>query len=141
MNDKDVALISNYLMTKSEDISQISPILLSDKIIISEEYKKKILDDLKDDMELKAISDLKNPNVLVAIRTNQAGGSTSVNNSKPSSKAAKGKVDKSKKQGLSDELNVDLSFMTENQLQKKLSDKNKDISDDVVESVVSHILK
>ncbi len=134
-NDKDIALVTNYLMTKSEDLSEIKPILLGDKLIMTDDYQKKIIELLKDDMELKSNVDLKNPNVLIALRT-----SSSTQPAKKSSKS-KGKDKSSKKQALSDEPIVDLSFMNEHQLQKKISEKVKDISDDVIEVIVDYMFR
>jgi hypothetical protein len=134
-NDKDIALVTNYLMTKSEDLSEIKPILLGDKLIMTDDYQKKIIELLKDDMELKSNVDLKNPNVLIALRT-----SSSSQSAKKSSKS-KGKDKSSKKQALSDEPIVDLSFMNEHQLQKKISEKVKDISDDVLEVIVDYMFR
>lgn len=141
-SDKDVSLVTNYLMTKSEDLLEMKPILLSEKVIMSDELQKKVFEYLKDDMELKASVDLKNPNVLIAIRTGAGSNVTSSQStaSKPSSKA-KGTKDKSKKQALSDEPIVDLSFLNEHQLQKKISEKIKDITDDVVEAMVDHMFR
>ena len=119
-------------MTKSEDISQIKPILLGDKIIMTDDFQRKIIDLLKDDMEIKSNVDLKNPNVLIALRTT---GSTQ---SARTSSKSKGK-EKSKKQALSDEPIVDLSFMNDHQLQKKITEKLKDISDEVIEVIVEYM--
>ena len=130
-------MLTNYLTTKSKDILKIEPILLAEKILITDEYQKKIVEYLKDDMELKANVDLKNQNVLITLRTGAAGAT--VLNAKSTSKV-KGK-DKSKNQALSDEPIADLSFMNKNQLQKKVLEKIKDLPEENADIIVEHMLR
>jgi hypothetical protein len=136
----------NFNKNKSTDDSDIL-IIMADSHLVKKEFLNKLKNKFQKEMETKAEEDLKDPNIILAIRTENAviGGSESskLSTATTTSKSKKGKKSSaSTKQTNDDSLSsVEITFIDKKSLIKLLEESVKELDEDLIEPLVDYFLK
>jgi len=120
--------------------------ILQETYLISKAFLTKLTEKFKEKMEKKSSEDLKEPNIVLALRTERAiiAGSGKLLNQQEDSKKTKGKTKKSQQASISSDQNdnfIEISFVDKVSLSKDLNKMVKDINDDLLEALVDYFLK
>lgn len=125
--------------------STTESIIMSETYLVSKSFLKSLQAKFQAKMEEKSKEELKRRNVVLAFKTDHAiiGGGSS--NSTTTSAPTKGGKSKGKKGASSepvvDESLIEILFLDRSGLVKELKSMVEEIEDDLVESLVEHLLK
>ena len=114
----------------------VESVILADVFLVSKTFLKKLNSKFNEKMEQKAIEDLKEPNIVLAFRSERA---VIAGTQMPSSKQAKQKGKKAVEQN--NENLVEISFITETVFVQDIKSMIEDLPDELVQPLVEDFFK
>lgn len=141
LNSKDLTLLTVFFEGKIK--SNIESVVMAETYLVGKNFMKTLNAKFQAKMEEKANDDLKKPNYVLAIKTENVfiGGSGAQPSSSTSSKSSKSKSKKGATSEQSDSSAIEITFIDKTSLVKELKFQIKDLNDDLLDSLVEHFLK
>jgi hypothetical protein len=139
VNDRDTLTMAKYYLKKLE---QLNLTLMCETTLVRNEFLKNLLESFKNEIETKAIEELKNPRVWFALKSNNITiGASSASIGSTQSAPTKGKGKSKAKVEQTDDNIVEVKFINEKELETKIMNKNKDLSEDLLPALVEYLLR
>lgn len=139
VNDKDTQAMAKYFLKKFELMNLTQ---MCETFLIRKEFLKNLLESFKNEIETKALEELKNPRILFALKSNNIIiGDGNANSGGTSSAPVKGKGKSKVKAEQADDGIVEVKFINEKDLETKILNRNNDLSEDLLPTLVEYLIR